>query len=490
MELPVTPVIETVASLEASRCDVYAFHDPRVLGTHLNLLVRAATASAAYDAACRVRSEIDRLDRVFNWRDAASEISRLNRSAVHQASAELFAVAQAAEQWRALSGGAVSGRLGGLRGLAGGEDRARRANEIAWARVRMNAQARTIVRPDSVEFDLDAFAKGYIIDRATEAAMTDAAGVSGVMVDIGGDLRCAGEGPQDGCWLIGLPEPLSRYDNAPVRGAFLIGEGAVATSGCGPRDIGGNGVAASATLDPRTGLSVAHRRSASVVAASAMEADALATAMLVGGEPAAQPLMNLMPGATGRITRPDGVDWLMGEQPPLAQWIDYDEPQQGGAQPEYRSGWEDGWIASVTFSAPPKQMRRSIAFRSPYVAIWVSDAERRTVRTLLLIGRIKEWQEFNHVWWRLNRGRTDELLNGRSMSTRGTGEYKIYWDGIDDEGRPVKPGKYTIHVETSRERGEHTHRMLDLDFSTMRVFDAGLPLDAEAGGLNVSFHRY
>ncbi|HPI50579.1 MAG TPA: DUF2271 domain-containing protein, partial [Hyphomonadaceae bacterium] len=128
--------------------------------------------------------------------------------------------------------------------------------------------------------------------------------------------------------------------------------------------------------------------------------------------------------------------------------------------------------------------------RSPYVAIWVSDAERRTVRTLLLIGTIKEWQEYNHIWWRLNRGNTEKMLNGRSMSTRGSGTYKVFWDGVDDAGRPVKPGKYTLHVETSRERGEHTHRMLDVDFSKMRLFDAEMPVDAESGGLQVSMTKF
>jgi len=45
-------------------------------------------------------------------------------------------------------------------------------------------------------------------------------------------------------------------------------------------------------------------------------------------------------------------------------------------------------------------------------------------------------------------------------------------------------------LETSRERGEHTHRMLDVDFSTMRLFDAEMPVDAESGGLQVSMTKF
>lgn len=475
--------------------DVYAFHDPHVLGTRLNLLVRAEGQAGAYAAARAARAEIDRLDRVFNWREPASELSRLNRSARHEASVDLFAVVAAAERWRTLSAGAVSGRMGRLlqvwreaRETPDPRDMARLAREIADADVALDAAARIITRPESVAFDLDALAKGYIVDRALAAAMA-APDVTGAMLDIGGDIRCAGKGPCDGRWLIGLPQPLSTFDNAPACGAFELGEGAVATSGCGPRDLGAGGARA-ATLDPRTGWPVAHRRSATAAAESAMEADALATAMLVSSEDEAQALIARTPGAAARVTTPERAVWLGQDQAPLFRWIDYEAPQDGGKKPLYQSGWPDGWIANVTFTAPPKDMRREIAFRSPYVALWVTDMEGKPVRTLLLIGRYKDWHEGNHVWWRQNRAKLDELFAGRSMSTRGSGTYKIYWDGIDDAGKPVKPGRYVMNVETSRERGGHSWRRLEIDFSTMRKFEQDIPMDAEAGGLTVSFEKF
>lgn len=478
--------------------DVYAFHDPCVLGAYLNILVRAAGQAEAFEAACRARREIDRLNGVFNWRDPASEISRLNASASWVASPDLFAVVAAAERWRALSNNAISGRLGRLlaawrNAAMAPADASRFATAIARADVGLDAATRKITRPEPVQFDLDALAKGYIIDRALDAAMTSAAGA---MVDIGGDIACAGQGPHKGAshsgaslrsaWRIALPDPLSTFDNARVHGAFTLTHGAVATSGCGPRDLHATG-ARSVTIDPRTGWPVAHKRSTTIAASTAMEADALATIALVGDEAAVRASLKASPGAMGRITHPAGVDWLHPDAPHLLP-ITYEETPE--PQDDYRSGWPDGWIASVTFTAPPKDMRRAIALRSPYVAIWISDAERKTVRTLLLVGTIKEWQEYNHIWWRLNRGSTEKLLNGRSLSTRGSGTYKVYWDGIDDAGKPVKPGKYTLHVETSRERGEHTHRELEVDFSTMRLFDAEMPIDPESGGLQVSMTKF
>ncbi len=485
-EVP-SPVREMAASSAGS---VFLFHDPCVLGTRLNVAVRAAGQAEAFAAACAVRAEIDRLDAVFNWREGTSEISRLNRAGRFAASSDLFAVVEAAERWRELSGGAVSGRLGVLlehwrRNAAPDRgDMAVLASAIGAAEIGLNTQTRMITRPDVVRFDLDAIAKGYIVDRATEAAM-GVAGVAGAMIDIGGDIRCAGEGPDGGRWRIGLPQPLSLFDNAPLAGEFELTDAAVATSGCGPRDVGAGASVRSATLDPRTGWPVTHQRSATAIAPSAMAADALATAMLVMAPANARDLVARLPGMTARVTQPDGVQRFGSAQP---HWIEYtpQQPQGQGAP----SLWKQGWHANITFEAPPKDMRREIAFRSPYVVIWVSDMDNKPVRTLLLIGRYKEWHEGNHIWWRQNRAKVDSYFAGRSMSTRGSGTYKVYWDGIDDAGGSVPAGKYRIHVETSRESGGHEHRVLDLDFSRPKAFEAELPINAKSGGLLVSFEKF
>lgn len=482
--LPVDPApASALAPVQAERtAGAFVFHADGVLGTRLNLVVRAAAQDSAYAAAGAVRAEIDRLDRVFNWRAADSEISRLNGSACFEASEDLFTVVVAAERWRALSGGACSGRLGLLREMwSGARDvapdpvrLAELAAEIDAADVRLDPPQRVIVRPDVVRFDLDAIAKGYIIDRAVEAAMATP-GVGGAMVDIGGDIRCAGEGPERGLWRVALPEPLTVFDNAPACGAFVGTDFAAATSGCGPRDAWVGGERMSATLDARDGRALSHRRSASVVAARAMEADAAATAALVTGTAA--------PELLARVTTPEGVQWRRPQRgTELVRWVE--EEQGAGAV------WPDGWIADVTFDAPPKDMRKERAFRSPYVAVWISDEKNTPVRTLLLVGTIKEWQENNFIWWGLNRAQAKSLLDGRSMSTRGSGTYRIYWDGIDDAGRQMPAGKYVLHLETSRERGGHAHRMLQLDLSVLKPLKAELPVDADTGSIRVEVRKF
>ena len=490
-DIPNVELAEAQAAAALQAGGGYVFHDPCVLGTRLNVVVDAGSQDVAYRAACAARVEIDRLDRVFNWREPDSELSRLNASRVMQVSGDLFDLVVAAEHWRVLSEGAYSGRLGVLleqwRGVSDRLlDRAvmqTLADEIGAAEMALDAGTRTITRPEIVRFDFDGIAKGYIVDRALEAAMA-VPGVLRAMVDVGGDVRCAGEGD----WRIELPQPLSPFDNAPACGAFAMSEGAVATSGCGPRDRQVGADMISATLDPRTGWPVPHWRSATAVGPSAMAADALATAMLVLSPSEAAACMARVKGMSARVTLPGGVTWLgqqRGEASP--QWIEY-APQkvQGTSAPTL---WKDGWYANVTFTAPPKNMRREIAFRSPYVAIWVSDMDNKPVRTLFMVGRYKEWHEGNHVWWRLNRAKLDTLF-ARSLSTRGSGTYKVYWDGVDDDGRPVPPGRYRINVETSREGGGHSHRQLEMDFSQPRVFEQALPMQPDNGGLEVSFQKF
>lgn len=478
----------------------YAFHDEAILGTHLKLLVNADSQDAAFAAAHRARAEIDRLDQVLNWRDDNSELSLLNQSSLLGVSSDLFAVVAAAERWRRISRGAYSGRLGRLSDLwrwssvappDAGECR-RLAKTIQAANVELDPASRRIVRPDAVTFDLDGLAKGYIIDRALEAAMASPA-IAGVLLDIGGDIRAAGQAPDGADWIVGLPDPLAPYDNAPIVGRIALRDAAVATSGCGPRDRRIAGQHFSPTLDARTGWPIPHRRSVTALAATAADADALATALLSLPREDAVQLVKATNGASARLARPDGAEWLSDaaadDASPPAGWT----PMTVRAEKQAKADgaqWHDRWSAFVTFQAPPRQKNRDRAFRSPYVAIWIADADNRPVRTLVLIGSIKEWQEDNYIWWGQHRASAMDLLDTRSMSTRGSGEYRLLWDGVDEAGNKVAPGTYVLHIETSRERGRHTHRSLELDFSKAKAFTAEIPTSEEAGGVVVSFERF
>lgn len=466
----------------------WQFRDEAVLGTRMNLLVNAAQPEQALIGAQMARMEIDRLNRVFNARAKGSELVGLNTSRAWTASADLFDAIVAAEQWRVATGGAFSPRLGRVldlwRGAGAGVPDAERvldaAGIAAAASVEMDAETRTIVRPASVRFALDGFAKGWIVDAALKAMLL-APGVRGGLVDIGGDIACGGEAPEGG-WSIGIPDPLLPFDNAPLAASVQLATGGIATSGRGPRDRLVGDKRLSPTLSPVTGWAVETNISATVMAQSAADADALATAALVANPETARAIFGRVQDTGARIVAPDGSVAIMGV------WDGREQPAP--VQVKSPEMWPDGWQALATFTAPRRQLIRDPEFRSPYMAMWITDEANKPVRTLILIGRRKEWQKDNHIWWQHNREATDKLMATRSMSTSGSGVYNVFWDGVDDRGRPVQAGSYVLHVETSRERGKHTYRRLTLDFAEAKRFAQELTPTEEGGGLKVTYDHY
>jgi FAD:protein FMN transferase len=145
------------------------------LGTRLTVLVNARSVVLARAATNAARSEIDRLNRVFNWRRSDSEVSGLNRSGKAVASADLFAVVQLAETWRHITYGAFDGRMGALLSHWTSATPSRDAIETAFAALRasqvmLEPVTRQIELSASVALSLDAIAKGYIVDAALNAA--------------------------------------------------------------------------------------------------------------------------------------------------------------------------------------------------------------------------------------------------------------------------------------------------------------------------------
>ncbi|HMN46465.1 MAG TPA: DUF2271 domain-containing protein [Povalibacter sp.] len=479
---PPMPALE----VPAADAGAFVFRDECVLGTRMLLAFTAQSLRVAQEAAFAVRAEIDRLRRVLDHRDPDSELSQLNRASRHQASAELFDVVSLAEHWQRVSSGAFSGRLGQALNLwrqAVHELPSRIELQDAVARtmaaeVGFDPRTRTIVRPDAVLFSLDALAKGWIVDRAFDAACR-VQGVAGALVDIGGDIRCGGQTPQSAGWRVGIADPTRPFDNAPLVATTHLRDEGIATSGRGPRDPLVRGARHSVTLSPFTGWPVDQRRSVSVIAASAAEADAMATTLLVLQEEKALDLANRH-GVAARIARDDGS----------IRVTDAGRERFSVASSAGPSAWSDGWQALATFTAPRRQLIRDPSFRSPYLAMWITAPDNRPVRTLLLVGKRADWQKDNYLWWSMNRAHTDRLVTTRSMSTSGAGVYNVFWDGVDDAGERVPAGTYVLHVETSRERGRHTYRSLTLELGTARRFVQELPPTEEGGGLRVSFDHY
>ena len=136
-------------------------------------------------------------------------------------------------------------------------------------------------RPD-LQIDLSASAKGEIIDQVCQ--LLDHRGLGNYLVEIGGEIRIHGDGKEGKGWTVALEDGFQNKTNE--RSTVYLRDYSVATSGTYRQSKPNPDSAKPAThlIDPRTGRSVEHNLVAvNVLASTARDADALATALLILG---------------------------------------------------------------------------------------------------------------------------------------------------------------------------------------------------------------
>lgn len=149
-------------------------------------------------------------------------------------------------------------------------------------------------QPGGLTLDLSGIAKGHAVDAV--AMLLQRLGVVHALVDIGGELAGFGVRPDGQPWWVDLEVPPGT-DVMPLR--IALHDIAVATSGDYVR--GGH------TIDPRTGQPIVNGVvSASVVHATALTADAWATAFTVAGPKAGMAIAVAQDIAARIVTLIDG----------------------------------------------------------------------------------------------------------------------------------------------------------------------------------------
>lgn len=257
----------------------------------------------------------DAIDRAFGWfQEIESRCSRFDeRSELVQLSMRVgvpvpaspilfeavrFALAVAEE-----TGGAFDPTIG-LRMESHGfnrEDRTGRIvrtpiapqRDLSYRDVEVDADNRTITLRTPLLIDLGSVAKGLGVD----AAARELQPFSDFAIDAGGDLYLGGRNPDGAPWSIGIRHP--RQDGELID-VLRVSNRAVCTSGDYER-LGANG--ATHIVDPRGSGSATSSASVTVVASTALAADALATAAFVLGPSAGIDLL-ARHGAEGLIVTP------------------------------------------------------------------------------------------------------------------------------------------------------------------------------------------
>jgi FAD:protein FMN transferase len=428
---------------------LFVSHFENVLGTSMELKVLAASAKDASSAEAAATKEIARLQKILSGYDDRSEFSvwlKTSNEAV-RVSPELFEVLALFDQWRIASGGALDASAEVVTKLwkqAAAQQRVPTEQELATAVAQvkdahwhLDSVGHTATHLTRAPLMLNSFAKSYIIKHAADAAMATA-NVRAVVVNIGGDLVILGDLKE----TVQISDPKADAENDPPIDQLTLANRAVATSGNYRRGelIGGHWY--SHIVDPRTGQPADAVISATVVAPGATDAGALATTFNVLSPAESQELAAKLPGVDYLILARDG-----------------------------RRIESPGWKALETAPAPapadePFELLINVEInlqkegfaKRPYVAVWVEDEEHAPVKTIALWHGSDRYIPELKSWYLKYRGLYTENLKFNpsvTSATRSAGKYTVRWGGLDDQGNPVKPGKYILKIEAAREHGTY-----------------------------------
>jgi thiamine biosynthesis lipoprotein len=154
---------------------------------------------------------------------------------------------------------------------------------VGWRKVEVDLAAHRARKPAGVYVDLSSLGKGRGVDRVAE--YLDAQGVTNYLVDLSGKLRARGRNPWGQPWRVAVEQPAAddpRGTPRTVPATLELRDRSIATAGDYRRYFESGGRHYSHIIDPRTGSPVDHATlSATAIANTCMEADALATVLMV-----------------------------------------------------------------------------------------------------------------------------------------------------------------------------------------------------------------
>ena len=284
-------------SVAACTRPVHATIRGLTMGTSYTVELAAPIDEAARTRLAKlIEVELAAINRAMSTYDPWSELSQFNRRqdpGWTTASRRVLEVLDSASRISAATQGAFDVTVGPLVDLwgFGPQYGTRRVpNDAVIEQVRERVGYRHLQTDPSAgairkrhhrtHVDLSAIAKGYGVDRV--AMILDRQGIDDYLVEIGGELRAKGTTAAGRPWRVGIERP--------VEGRHVVGEvvllknQAIATSGTTQDFFEQDGRHYSHIIDPMTARPVEHPPMAvSVVADTAMEADAWATALVVLG---------------------------------------------------------------------------------------------------------------------------------------------------------------------------------------------------------------
>lgn len=307
-------------SRDAMACEFEIFFDPVRYPSGADVAVVALDLVAALETQLTVyrdTSEVSRVNAIASFRPVvieaglwqlllkAKELSRQTRGAFD----------------------ATAGQLSKTWGFYRREGRMPDAAEVAEALATVGSEALELdeaastvhFRKPGMELNLGAIGKGHALDRAADLLAEK--GLGDCMLH-GGNSSVLARGQREDSldhWSVALKHPLRPNERL---GEFRLRDQALGTSGSGSQYFHHAGKRYGHIIDPRTGWPAETVLSSTVIAPTAAEADALATALYV---------MTLEQSTEFCRLRPDVSALLIarGQHPGKIEWHSFNLPAEG-----------------------------------------------------------------------------------------------------------------------------------------------------------------
>ena len=270
------------------------------LGTTITLILETDDYGQQDVIIDAVFNEAERLERVLSGYKYDSQVSYLNRKgSISGEIEELTEVINQSRRFSLLSDGAFDITVKPVLDLfynchmherrrPTGDELESAMKLVGYHGIRIRDQEIVLEKP-GMGVTLDGIAKGYIIDRVIGILLQF--GISRAFVNAGGDIRVIGERALNESWKVALQDPRDEGDYIAI---VHLNNKAIATSGDYTQYFFYDRKAHH-IVDPRTGLSAAGLMSATVVTDRAMDADALATSVMVLGQERGVELIERIP---------------------------------------------------------------------------------------------------------------------------------------------------------------------------------------------------
>ena len=314
-------------SLEKTSKDIFT------MDTAINITVYTADPALGQSAADQAAVEFQRINNLTNRFAAklsdpqASDVYRVNQSAGIApvvVGADTLAMAQRAQYFAGLSGGAFDIAIGPIMDLWGFGGTAYHLPTDAeikkllpladYRKIVIDADQKTIFLPEKgMIMDLGGIAKGYATDMAAKKIRD--LGIKNALINAGGNVFAIGSKPDGQPWRIGIQDP---RDANSVVAIVKVSDRAVVSSGDYQRYFEQDGVRYHHIIDPASGKQARSVMGTTIIMDNSTDADILSTTMFVLGPAKGMAFQKTLPGVEAvfitpgkEITYSSGLDGII-----------------------------------------------------------------------------------------------------------------------------------------------------------------------------------